>query len=124
MYWAAREDGTFEVIDGQQRTIAVCRYVEGDFSVNGLNFHNLPKDKQEKILDYSLMVYFCSGIDSEKLKWFETINIAGKELTMQELRNAVYSGPWVSDAKRYFSKNNRPKIWDGYLKGKAKRQKF
>ena len=70
------------------------------------------------------MVYYCSGTDSEKLDWFETINIAGKVLTKQELRNAVYSGSWVSDAKRYFSKNSRPKIGDEYLSGSANRQEY
>lgn len=124
MYWAVREDGNFEVIDGQQRTISICQYVNGDFSINGLAFHNLPSDKQEQILNYTLMVYYCSGTDSEKLDWFETINIAGKVLTNQELRNAVYSGSWVSDAKRYFSKNSRPKIGDEYLSGSANRQEY
>ena len=57
MYWAVREDGNFEVIDGQQRTISICQYVNGDFSINGLAFHNLPKDKQDQILNYTLMVY-------------------------------------------------------------------
>lgn len=124
MYWAVREDGNFEVIDGQQRTISICQYVNSDFSLNGLAFHNLTNDQQEQILNYKLMVYFCSGTDSEKLKWFETINIAGKELTKQELRNAVYSGSFVSDAKRYFSKNSRPKIGDDYLSGSANRQEY
>ena len=54
MYWAVREDGNFEVIDGQQRTISICRYVNGDFSIDGLAFHNLPKDKQDQILNYTL----------------------------------------------------------------------
>ena len=124
MYWAVRDDGNFEIIDGQQRTISICQYVEGDFSLNGLAFHNLTNDKQEQILNYELMVYFCSGADSEKLEWFETINIAGKELSKQELRNAVYSGSWISDAKRYFSKNSRPKIGDDYLSGEANRQAY
>lgn len=124
MYWAVREDGNYEVIDGQQRTISICQYVEGDFSINGIGFYNLQNDKQDQILDYTLMVYFCSGTDSEKLAWFETINIAGKVLTKQELRNAVYSGSWVSDAKRYFSKNSRPKIGDEYLSGSANRQDY
>jgi len=124
MYWSVREDGNFEVIDGQQRTISVCQYVKGDFSIDGLAFHNLKKDKQEQILKYRLMIYFCSGTDSEKLEWFRTINIAGEKLTDQELRNAVYAGSWVSDAKRYFSKNNRPKIGDDYLSGSANRQEY
>ncbi|MCZ2250040.1 MAG: DUF262 domain-containing protein [Bacteroidia bacterium] len=124
MYWAVRENGDYEVIDGQQRTISICQYVNGDFSLNGLAFHNLPKDKQEQILNYKLTVYLCSGTDSEKLEWFRTINIAGEKLTEQELRNAVYSGSWVSDAKRYFSKNSRPKIGDDYLNGSANRQEY
>ena len=129
MYWAVRDASTssaqeLEVIDVQQRTISICQYVNGDYSIEGLAFHNLPKDKQVQILEYKLMVYFCSGTDSEKLDWFETINIAGKVLTEQELRNAVYSGSWVSDAKRYFSKNSRPKIGDEYLNGSANRQEY
>lgn len=106
MYWAVREDGTFEIIDGQQRTISICQYVEGDFAYDGRYFFNLKDDEQEQILNYKLMVYLCSGTDSEKLEWFKTINIAGEKLANQELRNAVYSGPWVTDAKRYFSKTD------------------
>jgi hypothetical protein len=106
MYWAVREDGNYEVIDGQQRTISICQFVNGEFAYLSRYFHNLEKDEQEAILNYKLMVYFCSGTDSEKLQWFKTINIAGEKLTDQELRNAVYSGSWVSDAKRYFSKSN------------------
>ena len=93
MYWAVRDDGNFEVIDGQQRTISLCQYVEGDYSTmvgdlpSQRAFHNLQKDEQEQILNYTLMVYFCSGKPSERLKWFETINIAGEKLTTQELLN-------------------------------------
>ena len=86
MYWAVREDGNYEVIDGQQRTISVCQYVNGDFSFNRLYIHNLQDDKRDQILSYKLMVYLCSGTDSERLEWFRTINIAGEKLTDQELR--------------------------------------
>lgn len=132
MYWAVRDDGGFEVIDGQQRTISLAQYVEGDFGVRIFNssevryFHNLQADEKEKILNYKLTVYLCSGEDSEKLEWFKTINIAGEELTDQELRNAVYHGPWVSDAKRYFSKTGCPAAGLGgdYLKGAPNRQEY
>ena len=132
MYWAVQEDGKFEVIDGQQRTISLCQYVEGDFSVivgdipNHRAFHNLQDDKKEKILNYKLMIYICSGNDSEKLEWFKTINIAGEKLTEQELRNAVYSGTWVTDAKRYFSKSGCPAygIGSDYLSGSSIRQDY
>lgn len=126
MYWAVRDDGTYEVIDGQQRTISICQFVNGDFSFFMRYFHSLEKDEKEQILDYRLMVYICSGTDSEKLQWFKTINIAGEKLTEQELRNAVYSGSWVSDAKRYFSKNGcvASQIGSDYLTGSAIRQEY
>lgn len=126
MYWAVREDGNFEVIDGQQRTISLCQYVNGDFSFMFRGFDNLQNDEQEKILNYKLMVYVCSGTDSEKLEWFKTINIAGEKLTEQELRNAVYSGSWVSDAKRHFSKTGCPafRIGSDYINGSPIRQEY
>lgn len=108
MYWADREDGTFEIIDGQQRTISICQYINGDFAYNFRYFHNLEDAEKERILNYKLTIYVCSGDNDKKLKWFETINIAGEKLTNQELRNAVYSGSFVADAKRYFSKKNAP----------------
>ena len=96
MYWVKNEDGTYEVLDGQQRTISICDYIEGDFALNYQYFHNLTKDEQQQILDYKLMVYFCEGSDKEKLDWFKTINIAGEKLTDQELRNAIYTGLCLS----------------------------
>ena len=126
MYWAVREDGTYEIIDGQQRTISIAQYIEKDFSFEGLYFHNLTSDKQKRILDYELTVYLCSGTDEEKLEWFKTINIAGEELSNQELRNAVYAGSWVSDAKRYFSKNGCAayQIGKDYVNKKLNRQGY
>ena len=126
MYWAVKENDFYEVIDGQQRTISICQYVEGDFALNGKYFHNLQNDEKEKILTYKLMIYLCEGGDSEKLEWFRTINIAGEKLTEQELRNAVYSGSWVSDAKRFFSKSGCAAYGLGsdYLLGSPIRQDY
>lgn len=130
MYWAVRGDGTYEVIDGQQRTLSLCRFREGDFSFawrsSQLFFGNLQLDEQEAFLDYRLMVYLCEGTDSEKLEWFRTINIAGEELTEQELRNAVYAGPWTADAKRYFSKTECAAFQLGskYMTGSPIRQDY
>ena len=126
MYWAVRDDGSFEIIDGQQRTISLCQYVHGDFAFKDRYFHNLQKDEQNQILDYCLTIYLCSGTDSEKLEWFKTINIAGERLTDQELRNAVYAGSWVSDAKKYFSKTGCAAYSMGsdYMKGSPIRQDY
>lgn len=106
IYWVKNDDGTFEVLDGQQRIISFCQYIKGDFSIDNRTFHNLTDTEKEQILDYKLMIYFCEGNDKEKLDWFKIINIAGEKLTDQELRNAVYTGTWLSDAKLKFSKSN------------------
>lgn len=126
MYFAVREDGSFEVMDGQQRILSICQYVDGDFSHNQLSFGNLPQDKQDAFLDYELFVYFCEGSPSEKLDWFRIINIAGEKLTDQELRNAVYHGAFVSDAKRWFSRVGGPAASEseGYVNKSVIRQEL
>lgn len=126
MYWVKTEDGNYEVLDGQQRTISFCEYLDGNFTVDYRGFHNLTADEQKQILDYTLTIYICEGKDSEKLDWFRTINIAGEKLTDQELRNAVYAGEWLTDAKRYFSKTNCVAYRKGkdYLTGSPIRQDY
>lgn len=130
MYWAACDDNHYEIIDGQQRTMSICEFIAGNFSVaynnNQLGFYNFTNDIQERILNYKLMVYICIGEDSEKLEWFKTINIAGEKLTDQEMLNAIFSGAWVTDAKRYFSKTNcaAQAIGGDYLNGSAIRQEY
>lgn len=125
IYWAVTDDG-FEIIDGQQRTISLCQYVDGVFSYKDRYFHNLQQDEKDEILCYELTVYQCQGTDSEKLDWFRTINIAGEKLTDQELRNAVYAGSWTADAKRYFSKSQCAawQLAEKYMTGTPIRQDY
>lgn len=129
MYWVKRSEDAecpFEVMDGQQRTLSLCNYVQGNFSVDFLNFFNQPADIQKRILDYKLTIYVCEGEASEKLEWFKTINIAGKPLYEQEINNAIYAGPFVSDAKKHFSKNNcgAYRLGKDLIKGTINRQDF
>jgi hypothetical protein len=126
MYWVVSGDNEYEVLDGQQRTISICEYVAGSYSINYQYFHNLEEEEKEQILNYNLMIYFCEGDDREKLDWFQTINIAGEKLTDQELRNAIYTGPWLTDAKRYFSRTGCPAndIGRDYLRGSSIRQDY
>ena len=72
------------------------------------------------------MIYICEGTDKEKLDWFKTINIAGEELADQELRNAMYTGEWLTDAKRHFSKTNcvAYQMASKYMKGTPIRQDY
>lgn len=140
MYFAKldeKNDADYEVLDGQQRIISICRYAQkksamsvkvptatGGFNI--VNFANLSQEHQDKILDYRMKVYICEGTDQEKLEWFEVINIAGKNLEPQELRSAIYHGPWVTDAKSLFVRKGcaAQKGWSKYLSGKQDRQKW
>lgn len=126
MYWVKNDDGTFEVMDGQQRTISFAAYVNGEYSIFFQFFHNLTQEEQDAILDYELMIYICEGTDKQKLEWFRIINIAGEKLTNQELRNAVYTGPWLTDAKRHFAKTGCPayQIGQNYMRGSTIRQDY
>ncbi len=126
MYWVKSDDGNFELLDGQQRTISFCQYVNGDYSIDHMGFDNLTETERQQILDYLLMIYICEGTDKEKLDWFKIINIAGEQLTAQELRNAIYTGEWLTEAKKYFSKTNCPAyaIASDYLNGSPIRQDY
>lgn len=129
MYWAVAGDG-FELMDGQQRTVSICQYVHGDFAVeidgSPMFFNNLTAEKQKQILGYELSVYVCEGTEGEKLDWFKIINIAGEKLADQELRNAIYTGPWLADAKRWFSRSSCPayQIGEKCVNGSPIRQDF
>lgn len=133
MYWSENDDGTYEMLDGQQRTISICDWLDNGYSIfanpnSPLTpyYAHTSTEITEKVLDYKLMIYICKGTDIEKLDWFKIINIAGEKLTEQELRNAIYTGEWLSDAKKYFSKNQciAYKIGEKYMSGSTIRQDY
>ena len=129
MYWVKRADDAecpYEVMDGQQRTLSICQYVAGKFSYEFKNFSNQPADIRQRILDYKLTIYVCEGEESEKLEWFQTINMKQKPLTEQEIRNAIYAGPFVTDAKKHFSKTNcgAYRLGKDLVNGTLNRQEF
>ena len=92
MYWAIARDehgekildadgnDTYELMDGQQRTISACEFLANHIVVDFQKFFNIQKttpDLAQDILDYELSVYICDGSVADKLAWFKTINIAG-----------------------------------------------
>ena len=89
MYGAKNSDSRYEIIDGQQRTISICQFLNNEFSFDNRIFNGMTQSEKDEINNYELTVFVCEGNDKEKLDWFETINIAGVELEPQELRNAV-----------------------------------
>lgn len=133
IYWSDNGDGTYEMIDGQQRTLSFCEWLNNGFSIfANPNAPEMPyyahtsEVIKERVLNYKLMVYICKGTDVEKLEWFKVINIAGEKLNDQELRNAVYTGQWLADAKQFFSKRNciAYKLGEKYLTGSPIRQEY
>lgn len=121
-------DGRLEVLDGQQRITSIGRFVTGKFAIKvdgrEQTFSSLAREQQDLIRNTSLLVYTCSGTEAEIKQWFQTINIAGVPLNEQELLNAVYSGTFVTAAKRIFSNSSdsRQQKWGAYVKGDPKRQ--
>jgi hypothetical protein len=130
IYFNKVAEDKFEVLDGQQRITSIGRFVTNKFAIvengNPRNFNSLPKDLQDKILESTLLIYECEGEEAEIRQWFQTINIAGVPLNQQELLNAIYSGPFVTLAKREFSNSQNANIqrWSAYIKGSANRQDF
>ena len=128
IYFNKVAEDKYEVLDGQQRITSFGRFVTGKFAIkiNGMEqyFSGLSEDLQQKILQTPLTIYICEGEESEIKEWFKTINIAGVSLNSQELRNAIYSGPFVTAAKAEFSnsQNSNLQKWSAYIKGAANRQ--
>lgn len=119
----------FEILDGQQRITSIGRFVSGLFVVkdadgNEQYFSSLSERQKNLILDTELLIYDCYGTEAEIKEWFKTINIVGVPLTAQELRNAVYSGPFVTAAKRVFSNSGSAVMskWSNFVKGDPARQ--
>lgn len=127
LYWVENGDGTYEVLDGQQRILSICNYVAGNYAYENKYYTNLYPTERKAFDEYELMVYVVKGSNEvEKLRWFERINITGEKLTAQELLNINYLGSWLSSAKRIFSKSNCPAYGLGnkYVKGSPIRQEY
>ncbi|MBD8061016.1 HNH endonuclease family protein [Oceanitalea stevensii] len=123
-------DDKLEVLDGQQRITSIGRFVTGKFAIKvdgrEQTFSSLSPQQRQRIMQSMLLVYECSGTETEVKEWFHTINIAGIPLNKQEMRNAIYSGPFVSAAKREFSNSKSAQMqkWQSYIKGDPKRQQI
>jgi hypothetical protein len=131
IYFNKLDDGSLEVLDGQQRITSFGRFVKDLFAITDADgiphyFTSLPQDKQDIILSSAILVYECSGTESEIKDWFRTINIAGVPLNDQELRNAIYSGKFVTAGKAVFSNSQNANIqkWRAYVRGDVNRQDF
>ncbi|MBD9717605.1 MULTISPECIES: DUF262 domain-containing protein [Raoultella] len=103
--------GNFEVMDGQQRLNAISSFYEGEFPLQGLKIWQALNGKtysqlpplirrgldRAKISAITLMSdNSTSAEDSIDLRAqvFDRLNTGGEKLNAQELRNALYAGPF------------------------------
>ena len=92
------------VVDGQHRLYAFYRFRKGEFKLsglpllkdyNGLSFDQLEEEDQDRIITHKLTAYVFRDFPGKKyeLEVFNRYNKGTKNLTPQEIRNAVYSSP-------------------------------
>lgn len=100
----------YSVIDGQQRLTAIKNFLKNKFQLEGLDtlnelngcyYKDLPPFLTRRLEERSIK---CLRIDSTldaqvKLDIFERLNSGSVKLEAQELRNAVYAGPFNSLVK-------------------------
>ena len=131
IYFNKTGENRYEVLDGQQRITSLGRFMTNKLDIidaNGRNqnISSIAANIREKIEQTKLLVYVCEGSETEIREWFETINIAGIPLNEQEMLNATYYGPFVTNAKSIFSNSNNPQVqkWSAYISGNVKRQDY
>jgi hypothetical protein len=124
IYLALESDGTYSVVDGQQRLTALIEFVRnkhvdplktGDLKLSGLEvledldakrFTDLTKQQQRFLKQAELSVIrINSKTDPDlKLKVFRRLNTGAVKLNSQELRNAAFRGPY-NDLLKLLAKN-------------------
>jgi 5-methylcytosine-specific restriction endonuclease McrA len=111
IYVSELNDGSWEMVDGQQRLTAIRSFVDGMFpnghpfrlgrlrvldDLRGKSFTELSPEEQGAIEDYSLRVIMIQKEADPDLKFevFERLNSGADRLNDMELRNCIYRGPY------------------------------
>jgi hypothetical protein len=105
IYLAEEDDGSYTVIDGQQRLRAITAFMRGDLALTGLErltdlnsytFRKLPLALQNplRIRPYIRAVTLLKQSDPDlRYEVFTRLNTGGVRLNPQELRNVAFRGP-------------------------------
>ena len=92
-FYAKRDESkVFDMLDGKQRSSAICGYLNNEYALEGVSeeyegkyFNELPEEVQDNIISYSLTVYYFEDITDEEVnEMFYRLN-NGKALTAIEL---------------------------------------
>ena len=127
-YFNQIDDNLYEVLDGQQRITSIGRFMTDKMDItyksDKRNIYSLPKEDRERLENTILLIYVCKGTETDIRNWFETINIGGITLTLQERLNAAYHGSFVNLCKAEFSNSSNPQVQkrQAYIGGKVNRQ--
>ena len=112
IYLAEEQDGTYSVIDGQQRLTSFLSFINGKypsgdtFKLTGLKvykelnrktFSDLEKEHQNKIRKTTLHTIVIKKESNEDVKFeiFERLNTGSIKLNEDEIRNTVYRGNYI-----------------------------
>lgn len=114
VYFAEEEDGSWSVIDGQQRLTSIISFVQGKnlyddkpFKLTSLNvmtelnrksFSDLSNEQQEKILNTAIKSFVIKKESNDDIKFeiFERLNTGSTPLNEDEIRNTVYRGKYMN----------------------------
>jgi hypothetical protein len=115
-YFAELDDGSYSVIDGQQRLTSIYRYLDNEFPLKSLKIRddlNKKRFNQLGVLDQRLIksrsircVVILKDSDPEiRFDVFDRLNSNSVKLNRQELRNSLYKGILSSAINKEFSEN-------------------
>ena len=120
MYWYQNADGSFGILDGQQRTLSILKFIDSksqyEVFYNGKSYFysnaafsqnktNKGETLKDAFLNYELDIALCFQEEiGDRESWFERINTCNKPLEKQEIRNANFQSAWLDDAKYHFSR--------------------
>ena len=138
IYLAEATDGTFVVIDGQQRLSSIFSFLDGSFpdgrrfrlgglnilrDVNEKSFADIGEKYQDTLESATLSVIVLEKESDSELKFeiFKRLNTGSVKLNDQELRNCIYRGPYLELLKELSTDADYRYIMD--LKGPDKRMK-
>lgn len=109
VYLSEDQDGTQNVIDGQQRLTSLFSFKNGSFpnggvfklkglraltELNGKQYKDLDPDLQEKVDEYPIRTILFKKESDPDLQFeiFERLNTGSMQLSDQELRNCIHRG--------------------------------
>lgn len=109
IYLAETMEGKLVIVDGRQRLTTFFRYLDNEFSINGLKimtelnackFRDLENDAKKskyatEIEDFQLVIQIIKYPTPDRVRFdiFDRVNRGGTPLNNQEMRNALYQGP-------------------------------